>query len=226
MRKTFKPSFEEEIRFWKKGYTVIGIDEVGKGAFAGPVVVGAVVFSSSCHTEFISASITIDDSKRLSPNQRVKASKWIKENCASFNITEVGVSIINKYGIGKATKIAFRRTLNQLQRNPHFSNDSNHRSAKQLFVLIDGFHVRYIKGIGLKNQKAIIKGDQKSLSIAAASIIAKVHRDKLMRAIHKKYPQYGFAKHKGYGTKLHQAAIKKYGLCKLHRKSFTFSCLS
>lgn len=90
-------------------------------------------------------------------------------------------------------------------------------------MLIDGFNIKYLKGIGLKNQKGIIKGDRKSISIAAASIIAKVHRDKLMRKLNRKYPQYGFHRNKGYGTKFHQTAIKNHGLSEIHRTSFNLS---
>lgn len=226
-----RPTFDEEKKLWKKGYTVIGIDEVGRGAFAGPVVAAAVVFSIR-HPEALAKgsheillgqlthqndNIIIDDSKRLNPKQRRDAAIWIKKNCLSFSVAEVGLSTINKHGIGIATQIAFRKTLNLLR-----FDDSNHRSKKR-FVLIDGFHVKYLKGFGLKNQKAIIKGDQKSISIAAASVIAKVYRDNLMIKLHKRYPLYGFAKHKGYGTKKHQEAIKKLGLSKLHRTSFNLN---
>lgn len=201
----------EEKKLWKKGYEfIIGIDEVGRGAFAGPVVVGAVIFSKN-----VKISDGINDSKLLSPRNREKLDKEIR-TCAQFcSIAEIGLSVINKVGIGKATSIAFRKVIGKIISKFQIIPNKNN-----IFVLVDGFHVKYIKGIGLKNQKAIIKGDRKSISIAAASIIAKVYRDDLMRSLHKKYPRYHFDINKGYGTKKHQAAIKKHGLSKIHRKSF------
>ncbi|EKD86903.1 MAG: hypothetical protein ACD_37C00107G0005 [uncultured bacterium] len=91
------------------------------------------------------------------------------------------------------------------------------------FVLADGFHVKYLRGIGLKNQKAIIGGDRKSISIAAASIIAKVERDKFMRDLNRVYPNYGFERNKGYGTRYHKEALKQFGLSQIHRTSFNLS---
>ncbi|MBI2074728.1 MAG: ribonuclease HII [Candidatus Levybacteria bacterium] len=206
-----KPSFTEEQEFWNKGYElVIGMDEVGRGAFAGPVLVGAVIFSKDSYT---SRSILdeVKDSKQLSSKSRQKLNTLIKRLVLFSTTAEISVSIINRLGIGKATQMAFRKAIKTiLERFPN----------KRKFVLVDGFHIKYFKGIGLKNQKGIIRGDQKSFSIAAASIIAKVERDNIMEQLHKKYPQYGFAKHKGYGTKQHQMAIKKYGLSMLHRMSF------
>lgn len=202
-----KPSFAEEKKLWKLGYElVIGMDEVGRGAFAGPVVVGAVVFSpKSLPIEHV------NDSKLLKPSLREKLSLAIEQEAVFSITTKESVSVINKLGIGKATQMAFRKAIKIVQRE--FPN-------KRKFVLIDGFYIPFLKGIGLKNQKGIIKGDQKSISIAAASIIAKVKRDSIMKSLDKKYPEYGFAKHKGYGTKFHQEAIHTYGLTKLHRRSF------
>lgn len=202
------PSFEEELKARKKGYKyIIGIDEVGRGAFAGPLLVGAVAFP------FDKSLLTygINDSKLLKPHKRSLLSKIIKDKALYFCIAQSSLKIINKVGIGKATQIAFRKVLNEAL---------GKLNEKNVFVLIDGFYVPYIRGIGIKNQKAIIKGDQKSVSIAAASIIAKVHRDAIMKRLHKLYPEYKFTKNKGYGTKEHREAIKKFGLCKIHRKSF------
>lgn len=194
------PTLEEEKLLWQRGLKYIcGIDEVGRGCFAGPVVVGAVIFSPECNLPE-----GIADSKLLKPRQRESLAKAIKESCQSWAIAEISVTTINKVGIGKATQMAFRKVVKLLDKNPDF-------------ILMDAF---YIKHLNRKKQKAIVKGDQKVASISAASIIAKVYRDKLMKVIHKKYPLYGFAKHKGYGTKAHQAAIKKHGLSRIHRKSF------
>lgn len=212
-----KPTFKEERKLWKKGYRyVVGLDEVGRGAFAGPVVVGAVVFNKDTPYQQRTRSILaeINDSKLLKPLKRQRLTEEIKKNSVQALVTSISIAIINKQGIGQATKMAFRKILRQLQQK---------LKGEKLFILIDGFHVKYIKGIGLKNQKAIIKGDRKSITIAAASIIAKVYRDGLMKTLGKKYPQYRLGKNKGYGTKQHQKALKKYGLTKVHRKSFNLS---
>lgn len=179
-----------------------GVDEVGRGCFAGPVVVGAVIFPKDC--QIIEG---VADSKLLKPNQRKSLSSTVKDQALAWAVAEVSVSVINKVGIGKATQMAFRKVVKLITPQPNF-------------VLIDAF---YIKHFNRKKQLAIVKGDQKCFSIAAASILAKVYRDKLMRKLHRKYPQYGFTKHKGYGTKDHQVAIAKYGLSKIHRQSFNLS---
>lgn len=194
------PTLEIEQELWKKGFRfVCGVDEVGRGCFAGPVVAGAVVFPPNC--DLLEG---VADSKLLKPRQREKLTEKIKKVALVWAIGEVGVSKINKYGIGKATQMAFRKAIKNLEKNPDF-------------VLIDAF---YIKHLNRKKQSAVKNGDKICASISAASIIAKVYRDKLMKNLHKKYPKYGFAKHKGYGTKFHQQAIKKHGLSRIHRKSF------
>lgn len=216
-----RPSFLEEKKLWKNGYEfVIGIDEVGRGAFAGPLVVGAVIFS-----ENVNICNGINDSKLLTPQNREKLDKEIRKCAQFYSIAQVGLSVINKVGIGKATEVAFRKVISEILRKiPSLSNKESPYPRrllnKKIFVLVDGFHIKYIRGIGLKNQKAIIKGDQKSISIAAASIIAKVYRDRIMVMLQKKYPHYHFDLNKGYGTKDHREQIRKYGLSKLHRKSF------
>ncbi len=194
------PTLEIEQKLWKKGFKfVCGIDEVGRGCFAGPVVAGAVVFPPNC--DLLEG---VADSKLLKPRQREKLAEKIKELALVWAIGEIGVSDINKCGIGKATQMAFRKAIKNLDKNPDF-------------VLIDAF---YIKHLNRKKQNAVKNGDKICASISAASIIAKVYRDKLMKNLHKKYPKYGFARHKGYGTKEHQSALQKYGLTKIHRRSF------
>lgn len=191
-------NFEKEL--WKKGYLrVCGIDEVGRGSFAGPVVAGAVVFPKD-----ITLPEGITDSKLLKPRQREKLAEEIKKVALCWAVSEVSVRYINKLGIGKATQMAFRKALKLLDKQADF-------------VLIDAFNIKHLNR---KRQKAVKKGDRACISIAAASIIAKVYRDKLMKKLSKKYPKYDFSKHKGYGTRFHREAIKKYGLCRLHRKSF------
>lgn len=228
-KKSSKPSFWEEQKLWDKGFEyVVGLDEVGRGSFAGSVVVGAVVFlkdtPSSPRRRILLADV--NDSKLLKPLVRLQLSKVIKENALFALTASISVSEIDKIGIGKATQKAFRKVIGNL--HEFLNKDTpcpSHKgvSLQKVYILIDGFHVKYIKGIGLKNQKAIVKGDQKSFSIAAASIIAKVYRDKLMKSLHRKYPHYHFSKNKGYGTKEHQNAIIKYGLSKVHRRSFNLS---
>lgn len=189
-----------EQKFWDSNKRfVCGIDEVGRGCFAGPVVVGAVVFSPGCQIPD-----GIADSKLLLPKQREQLAEKIKTQAVCWSIAEISVTVINRVGIGKATQMAFRKAVKDLAVLPDH-------------LLIDAF---YIKHFNKKNQTPIKKGDRDCFSIAAASIIAKVYRDQLMTKLSLKFPEYGFAKHKGYGTAKHQAAIKKHGLCPLHRSSF------
>lgn len=194
------PTLNLETQLWEKGFkSVCGIDEVGRGCFAGPVVVGAVVFRPYCVVPE-----GVADSKLLTARSREDLESRIKNQALCWSIANISVRDINRYGIGKATQMAFRKALKSLP-------------TRADFVLIDAF---YIKHFNRKNQKAVKDGDKVCASISAASIIAKVYRDKLMEKLHQKYPHYGFARHKGYGTKEHQEAIKKHGLCLLHRKSF------
>lgn len=214
-----KPTFEEELSLWKNEVEyVIGVDEVGRGCFAGPVTAGAVIFKKNALFKDGILS-KINDSKLLNPKTRSILSKEIKKEALFYSVSTVGVSIINKVGIGKATQIAMRRSVRKLIKR--INEQTNNKLT--FFVLIDGFNIKYLKGVGLKNQKGIIKGDRKSISIAAASIIAKVHRDRLMRKLNKKYPEYGFYRNKGYGTKFHQTAIKNHGLSEIHRTSFNLN---
>lgn len=205
------PTFEYEQVLWNKGYPfVIGMDEVGRGAFAGPVVVAGVVFEKGtvCSGNILTQ---VHDSKLLTPKKREYLSEELKKTCQTFRIAQVPVSVINKVGIGKATHMAFRNVLMQMLR--YFREQPCH-------ALVDGRAVPYLRGVGRKNQTAIIKGDRLSLSIAAASIIAKVYRDTLMARQHKKYLIYNFLSNKGYGTKHHRQMIKEYGVSKFHRTAF------
>lgn len=195
-----KPTFAEENLLWEKGLKYIaGIDEVGRGCFAGPVVAAAVILPSD-----FKATDEINDSKLLSPEKREKLAPIIKKYALCYSIAEISIEIINEVGIGKATQKAFYQAVNTL-------------TVKPQYVFIDAF---YIDNLDRKNQKPIVHGDRKSISIAAASIIAKVYRDALMQKLHEKYPEYDFYQNKGYGTKKHREAIKKFGLCDVHRKSF------
>lgn len=207
------PNFHEERALWNKGIEfVIGVDEVGRGAFAGPIVAAAVVLPQ---TKRISKKLKflneINDSKLLKASVRRNLAKKIKKYALYYSICEVDIATINRIGIGKSNYMVFRKVVSQILSNT---------KSKNCYLLSDGFRTRYVKGIGLTKQKAIIKGDQKSLSIASASIVAKVHRDSLMRGFSKEYRHYNFSKNKGYGTKYHQKALKIYGLSKIHRTSF------
>ena len=266
------PDFSEEQKLWAKGYNlVIGVDEVGRGCFAGPVVAGAVAFPV-CHPDQGDSRVEgshstgfglreiprlsrhggiarndnvviIDDSKRLKPQEREKSAKWIKENCLAFGIGEISVSIINKVGIGRATAIAMRKAIatvisNIKARNPKQIQNSNNQNPKHFefrysnfgftktFVLSDAFYIPYIKGITKMRQKPIVKGDHKSISIAAASIVAKVYRDALMQKLSEQYIAYGWGRNKGYGNRDHQEAIMKNGITKLHRIAFVETFLA
>lgn len=206
---TALPNFSYEKKLWKKGYKfVVGVDEVGRGAFAGPVVVGAVIFPKQ-----IIGIDGLNDSKLLKPRFREQLAREIKEKALAWDVTEVGVSVINKVGIGKATEKAMRKTLRQAQ---------SKLPDGKTFVLVDYYYISYLQGIGKKNQLGIKHGDQKSFSIAAASIIAKVHRDKIMRSLSRnpRYKKYLWGKNKGYGTKVHLKNILRYGLTRYHRMMF------
>jgi len=199
------PNFDIEKSFWKKGYKhVAGVDEVGRGSWAGPVVAAAVILPQN----FIIPN-GFNDSKKVRLTKRIEFSKFIKKIAISYYISEINVSTINKYGIGQSTQKAFRKAVKSLKQAADF-------------VLIDAF---IIKQFAIKNQLAVKKGDEKSASIAAASIIAKVHRDNLMNKISNKIPQFSFEKHKGYGTIKHQQEISRFGFTKYHRSSFNLKFL-
>jgi ribonuclease HII len=197
------PTFQEEQILWNNGlHNVAGVDEVGRGAFAGPVVAAAVILPSAFpHME------EIHDSKLLTSQKRNELDQIIKSHAVSYAISEVSLAYINTIGIGDASQLALCNAVSQLAVSPDF-------------ILSDAFYLsRFDKSI----QKPIIKGDQKSISIAAASIIAKVYRDTLMENLESTYSVYNFSKHKGYGTKEHRNLIKVHGLCDLHRTSFNLT---
>lgn len=198
--------FQEEKRFWKSGLEFIaGVDEVGRGSWAGPVVAGAVVFPQGVHFPE-----KLYDSKLVLPRQRENLAKLIYKYALSVGLGVVEVPIINKSGVGRATQKAFRAAIKNLLVDPDH-------------ILIDAF---YIKHLNKDNQLPIKNGDQICASIAAASIIAKVYRDSIMRKLSRKFPVYKFAVNKGYGTRFHQEAIRMHDLSSIHRKSFNLSYLT
>ena len=198
------PDLNEEKKLWRKGYKrVAGLDESGRGPLAGPVVAAAVSINANCKLQIAN----LRDSKKLSQKKREKLYELITENQnIEWGIGRVSEKIIDKINIKNAAELAMWRALQKLKHRPDF-------------LIIDG---KYLKNYKLKtlNYKLIVKADEKVFSCAAASIIAKVTRDRIMEKFHKKYPKYRFALHKGYPTKLHLKLLRKYGPCKIHRKTF------
>ncbi len=194
---TDKLFYERELL--KKGYThICGVDEVGRGPLAGPVVCAAVIMPLD---DVIGG---VDDSKKLTAKTREKLSAAIIEKAFACRICAVEPKIIDEINILAATKLCMKNAVEGLDISPDF-------------VLTDGNMTLDIDF----PQQSIIKGDGLSYSIGAASIIAKVYRDALMDGLDKIYPEYAFAKNKGYGTAVHIDAIKRAGLCPVHRRSFT-----
>ncbi len=188
-------SFEE--KFYEKGVKLIaGIDEVGRGPLAGPVVSAAVILDKNIKI------LGLDDSKKLSEEKREKLFNEIVEKALCYSYSFMGISLIDEINILNATKVSMVESVKSLDIKPEL-------------LFIDAINIDYdIKQI------SIIHGDAISNSIAAASIVAKVIRDRYMKKIHKEYPVYNFLSNKGYGTKEHIEAIKKHGICKYHRKTF------
>ena len=189
-----------EHGLWQRGYQfVAGIDEVGRGAWAGPIVAAGVIFDKRRVIK------GLKDSKKISGSKRVKLAEIIKEKALAWTIEIVENKIIDEIGVGKANALVIDQVINSLNPRPQY-------------LLIDKASVAKYK-IRIP-WETIIKGDNKVFSIAAASILAKVYRDDLMLKLAKKYPKYCFEEHKGYGTQLHQQMIAKYNICPIHRKSY------
>jgi ribonuclease HII len=187
-----------ELRALERGFKAIaGVDEAGRGPLAGPVVAAAVVFPGGYRNE------DIRDSKKLSAAKREKLYQRIKQDALAVGIGVVEPSVIDATNILRASIAAMEEAVANLL----FPVD---------YLLIDGNHpIR--TGIF---QETIVKGDNRSVSIAAASIVAKVSRDQIMEIYHRQYPHYNFLDNKGYGTKEHREALRKHGCCKIHRRSF------
>lgn len=191
-----KLKFERTL--WGQGLThVAGVDEAGRGPLAGPVVAAAVVFPR----EFFLPGV--DDSKKLSHECREQLYPQILASCLTYGVSIVPVEEIDRINIYQAAMLAMRQALAQLSPAPQH-------------VLVDGRQNRMLD----LPQTAIVKGDSLSFTIGAASIIAKVERDRLMLDYHRVFPQYGFDQHKGYATRSHLAALRQYGPCEIHRRSF------
>lgn len=188
-----------EYDLWQQGYRyIVGVDEAGRGPLAGPVVAAAVMFSREQ-----SINVDINDSKKLSAATRDYLYKVICDTALCFGVGIVDHQQIDQINILQATYLAMQSALAHCRIQPEFA-------------LVDG---RGLPQLSFP-ARAIIRGDSLSLSIAAASIVAKVRRDRLMLELHEQYPEYGFAQHKGYPTKRHIRAIRKCGLSPIHRRSF------
>ncbi|HIU24900.1 MAG TPA: ribonuclease HII [Candidatus Copromorpha excrementigallinarum] len=189
---------EKELR--EKGFkTIAGVDEAGRGPLAGPVVAAAVVLPEDFNV------LGIDDSKKLSEKRREELFDKIREGAVTWGIGIADHKTIDEINILQATKLAMRRALEEAG-----------RKAEIDYIIFDAVEIDEIK----KPQQSVIKGDSRVLAIAAASILAKVTRDRMMKEMALRYPGYSFEKNKGYGTKAHYEGIEKYGMCPIHRRSF------
>ena len=180
--------------------SIAGVDEAGRGPCAGPLVVAAVVLLDP----FSPALSQVKDSKELTESKREELFDVVVNNSSAYSIIEISADEIDQYGVHKCNIEGMRRAVNGLSQTPEY-------------VLTDGYA---IPGLTVPNL-SVWKGDQVAVSISAASILAKVYRDRIMIELDKQYPNYGFASHKGYITALHTDSIKKYGVLQIHRKSFS-----
>lgn len=193
------PDYEFEKAAVNSGFSCIcGVDEAGRGPLAGPVCAAAVILPEGAVIE------GLDDSKKLTEKKREKLYDIIKETAVAYSVAYGTLEEIESVNILEATYLAMNRAIEGLNVKPDFA-------------LIDGNRVP--RGINIPCE-TIVKGDSKSMSVAAASVLAKVTRDRLMLEYDKKYPEYNFKKHNGYGTKEHTELIKQYGPCEIHRLSF------
>lgn len=205
-RKRLAEMKSEEAALHEEGFRIIaGVDEVGRGPLAGPVVAAAVVLPEDFSV------LGVDDSKKITEKNREKLFTEIKAECVSWGIGMASHEIIDEINILQATKLAMKRAVKDLEKN------LAKRGAGSLDMVL--FDAVEIEDLDIP-QKSYIKGDAKVLAIAAASIIAKVTRDRMMIKYAREYPWYAFEKNKGYGTKAHYEGIREKGICPIHRKSF------
>ena len=211
------PTFSYERKYWKEGCMVIGVDEVGRGALAGPIYAGAICFYPE--EAKVLQKLNIKDCKALSKEQRIVTANIIYKHTSTFFISSISTDVINEKGILYANrevlKLAVRGLLDKMK-----------SKEKKFVVLVDGYPVPDLeKSLGV-TQKSIIQGDSKSISIASASVIAKVARDTHMITLHEEFPMYAWKDNKGYGTKRHLEGLKKHKSCKYHRTLFIRKALS
>lgn len=198
-----------ERKLYEQGIkSICGIDEAGRGPLAGPVVVASVIMPEHSMIE------GVNDSKKVSEKKREMIYEQIIQEAVAYGVGIIGQQEIDKINILNATKEGLTTCIKELEKD---LQEKKREFEKPDIILVDALTKINTDGI---SYQSIIKGDAKSYSIAAASIIAKVTRDRIMRQWDEVYPEYGFEKHKGYGTKVHIAAIKEYGPCPLHRKTF------
>lgn len=188
----------ELLKKWSNNYIEAGCDEVGRGCLCGPVVAAAVIIDEKFEGQLI------NDSKKLSISKRIELEEYIKNNAVDFAIAELSPKYIDQHNILQSSIHAMHFALDKLKVRPEL-------------ILVDGnkFHP-----YPFTPHQCIIKGDSKVLSIAAASILAKVYRDNIMIRLHEEFPEYGWNKNMGYATKQHREALNKYGPTKYHRQSF------
>jgi ribonuclease HII len=202
----FANSFEFELPLWQSGITrIAGVDEAGRGPLAGSVVAAATILPARWAETGLPAELSgLNDSKQLTETQREKFFEFITASGEiEFGIAEISAAVIDEINILQATHRAMNAALAKLDPLPPHA-------------LVDGRPVKTLR----VPQTAIVKGDARSFSIAAASVLAKVTRDRQMLEFDRQFPGYGFAEHKGYGTAKHLAAIKRLGACPIHRKTF------
>lgn len=200
-----KPSFENENALWDAGFkNICGIDEVGRGCWAGPLIAAAVIFDQSVDNNDKDIA-KINDSKKLTLKMRERLADFIISQAKHWGIGMVSSKELDKIGLAQANLLAMERAVLNLGNSPDY-------------CLVDGNIVK--NSLIIEPFKNIIKGDCMSVSIAAASILAKVFRDKIMVSFDELHPEYGFKQHKGYGTRKHRKIIEKSGILPVHRKSF------
>ena len=193
------PDFSYETDAKSRGYNIVcGVDEAGRGPLAGPVCAAAVILPENCIID------GLNDSKKLSEKKREALFPVITQKAIAYSIAFASVEEIENFNILNATYLAMNRAVEGLKLKPDIALIDGNRAPLNAPAFCE----------------TIIKGDLKSYSVAAASVLAKVSRDRLMLEYDKKYPEYGFAAHKGYGTKAHYEAIEKFGICEIHRRSF------
>jgi ribonuclease HII len=196
------PSLDHESWLWARGFArVAGIDEAGRGALAGPLVAAAVILPPDAGTATALAGVR--DSKLLTPRARALLYERVRQHALAVGVAVVPARLVDGAGLAAAGQLAFRRAIGALEQAPDF-------------LLLDAYRLREAPA----PQLALVHGDTRCLSIAAASVVAKVARDSLMDELHATFPAYAFDRHKGYGTAAHQAALAAHGPCPQHRHSY------
>lgn len=199
-----EPHLEHELQLYHQGYhRIAGVDEAGRGALAGPVVAAAVVLPLEAPGELLAVLHEVRDSKALTPAHRERLFEIIHRIALAVGVAAVSPLLVDVLGIAHASRLAMRNAVLRLALRPDF-------------LLLDGFPLPLLS----TPQRAVIQGDRQSLSIAAASIVAKVSRDRMMVELDTRYPGYGLARHKGYGTQTHRVALLEHGPTLIHRFSY------